>query len=138
MKTTDTQKGIFNRIQGCETYTGYMNRRYYILYGAGENRSAESLVKQGVGDTTSLQPHHRTFFVFNEGYRFNYVTNEVEAYKKDVSDRVFIKADSVLGTPATWSTVKEVCDFGYMVHIDGDDPDWVGPVDFNGNILQEF
>jgi len=56
---------------------------------------------------------------------------------KKIGDKIEIQANEILGTPEAMATVKEVCDFGYMVHIDGDDPDWTGPVDFNGNVLCE-
>lgn len=52
-------------------------------------------------------------------------------------DRIRVKADRVLGTPAAMGTIVEVTDFGYLVHIDGDDPEWYGPVTVDGTIIVE-
>jgi hypothetical protein len=54
-----------------------------------------------------------------------------------VGDRLLVNASEFLGTPAAMSTVVEVTDFGYLVHVDGDEPEWFGPVDFDGNVLIE-
>jgi hypothetical protein len=52
-----------------------------------------------------------------------------------VGDRVLIKASDFLGTPSAMATITKVTDFGYLVNIDCDPPEWVGPVDFDGNVL---
>jgi hypothetical protein len=57
--------------------------------------------------------------------------------KKHLGDRLEVKASAFLGSPAAMGTIVEVCDFGYQVHIDGDDPEWFGPVDVDGNVLLE-
>jgi hypothetical protein len=54
-----------------------------------------------------------------------------------VGDRLLVKASEFLGTPAAMSTVVEVTDFGYLVNIDGDEPEWFGPVTFDGDVLIE-
>lgn len=53
-------------------------------------------------------------------------------------DRIKVQADEVLGTDEAMATVKEVYKWGYIVHIDGDDPEWDGPIDFDGNVLQDM
>lgn len=55
-----------------------------------------------------------------------------------VGNTITVMEDRVLGTPEASAEIVEVTDFGYMVIIDGDDPEWAGPIDFNGNILQAF
>lgn len=52
-------------------------------------------------------------------------------------DTIAVKPHHILGTPATTGTVLSVESYGYIVHIKGDDPLWYGPVDFEGNVLQE-
>jgi hypothetical protein len=54
---------------------------------------------------------------------------------KNVGERICVKADPILGTPAAMGTIVEVLDNSYLVHIDGDDPEWFGPVSLNGEIL---
>jgi hypothetical protein len=55
--------------------------------------------------------------------------------KLPVGGRLLVQASAFLGTPAEMSTVVEVTDFGYIVHIDTDAPEWTGPVDVDGNVL---
>jgi hypothetical protein len=57
--------------------------------------------------------------------------------KLHLGDRIQVKASEFLGTPAAMGTVVEVTDFGYQVHIDGDDPEWYGPVAVDGTVLIE-
>jgi hypothetical protein len=57
--------------------------------------------------------------------------------KLNVGDRLLVQASAFLGTLAEMSTVVEVTDFGYIVHIDGDSPEWNGPVDTEGHVLIE-
>lgn len=54
-------------------------------------------------------------------------------------DRIVVKACPILGTPERMGTVMRVpADRSFlMVHIDGDEVDWFGPVDLDGNVLQE-
>ncbi len=58
--------------------------------------------------------------------------------KLHVGDRLLVKASAFLGTPEAWATVLWGIKGGYMVHIDGDDPDWYGPVDLDGTVLIEL
>lgn len=57
--------------------------------------------------------------------------------KKSVGDRIVVKADAVLGTDEAMGTILEVEATHYVVHIDGDAPEWFGPVSFEGEVLQE-
>jgi len=57
--------------------------------------------------------------------------------KLKVGDRLLVKASAFLGTLAEMSTVVEVTDFGYLVHIDTDAPEWFGPVTDDGTVLIE-
>ena len=50
-------------------------------------------------------------------------------------DRIQVKAHEVLGTPAVMGTVREVTASHYVVHCDGDEPEWTGPVSFEGEVL---
>jgi hypothetical protein len=52
-----------------------------------------------------------------------------------VGDRIKVQADDVLGTPAAMATIREVHSWGYTVHIDEDDDEWEGPVNFKGEVL---
>ena len=74
-KLTDNQLTIFNRPV---TFYGYDNRRYYILHGAGDHRSAYALVERGFGRTASLQPHDEMFLILEDKYFFNHVTQQIE------------------------------------------------------------
>ncbi len=56
--------------------------------------------------------------------------------KLSPGDRIQVLASAVLGTDAVMATVLSVESFGYIVHCDGDAPEWNGPVDFLGNVLQ--
>lgn len=64
------------------------------------------------------------------------VVNKNKKLKKGA--RILVKADEILGTEEAMATVKKVHSWGYTVHIDGDDPEWDGPVNFAGEILQEM
>lgn len=55
--------------------------------------------------------------------------------KKKVGDRIAVKASECLGTPEAMGTIVEVEATHYVVHIDGDDPEWAGPVTFEGEVL---
>jgi hypothetical protein len=55
----------------------------------------------------------------------------------NVGGRLLVKASEFLGTPAAMATVREVIDVGYIVHIDGDAPEWYGAVAFDGTVLIE-
>jgi len=52
-----------------------------------------------------------------------------------VDDRIKVLANPILGTEETMGTILEVEDDHYLVLLDGDDPDWYGPVSFDGQIL---
>lgn len=52
-------------------------------------------------------------------------------------DRITVKESAVLGTPEANATIVGFHKFGYIVHVDGDQPGWDGPVDFAGNVLLE-
>lgn len=54
-----------------------------------------------------------------------------------VGERIRVKADKVLGTPEAWGTIMAVCDNHYIVHIDGDRPQWNGPVSFEGEVMTD-
>lgn len=54
---------------------------------------------------------------------------------KQVGDRIKVLAHAVLGTPESMGTILEVNSDHYIVHIDGDDPTWFGPVSLNGEVL---
>ena len=78
--TTETQIKILTR----PTVSGYQNAEYFPLFGSGDHRSANALVKQGFGRIVSgFRLHHATeyFFKFDEGFRFNWVTRDIEAIK---------------------------------------------------------
>ena len=55
--------------------------------------------------------------------------------KLKVGDRIAVNANEVLGTDAAMGTVIEVRANCYEVHVDGDDPEWHGPVSFAGDVL---
>lgn len=47
-------------------------------------------------------------------------------------ERIEVKEDLILGTPAAMATIVSIEEWGYYVRIDGDDPEWIGPVGFDG------
>lgn len=51
-------------------------------------------------------------------------------------DKITIKADPILGTDAEEAKVLEVYEWGYIVE-PVNDPEWEGPVDLEGNPLQD-
>lgn len=53
-------------------------------------------------------------------------------------DRITVKANDVLGTDETMGTVRQVHEAHYIVHIDGDEPEWDGPVSHDGEVLCEM
>jgi len=55
--------------------------------------------------------------------------------KLKVGARIKVLAHEVLGTPEAMGTVLEVNENHYIVHIDGDDPEWFGPVSLDGEVL---
>lgn len=55
--------------------------------------------------------------------------------KKLVGEEITINANEFLGTEEANATVVQVDEKCYWVNIEGDDPEWVGPVDFDGNII---
>jgi len=54
-----------------------------------------------------------------------------------MDNRIKVKANAILGTPEAMATILETHSWGYTVHIDGDDPEWYGPVDKEGEVLTE-
>jgi len=54
---------------------------------------------------------------------------------KRKGDRILVKENKILGTPEAQASIKEVYSWGYDVVIDGDDPEWWGPVDKDGEVL---
>lgn len=52
-----------------------------------------------------------------------------------IGDRIVVKASKVLGTPEVGGTIQKVCDDHYIVHCDGDEPEWNGPVAHDGTVL---
>ena len=59
------------------------------------------------------------------------------AENKKPGDQIIVKENKILGTPEAKATIRSVEDYGYIVHVDGDDPEWDGPIDFEGNVLCE-
>jgi len=53
----------------------------------------------------------------------------------NIGDRIQVKANEVLGTDAAMGTIREIQANHYVVHIDGDLPEWDGPVSFEGEVL---
>jgi hypothetical protein len=60
--------------------------------------------------------------------------------KKQIGERIQVLADKVLGTDAVMGTILEVNNKQrhYIVHCDGDDPEWAGPVNEDGHVLCEI
>lgn len=54
-----------------------------------------------------------------------------------VGERIRVKANAVLGTDEAWGTIREVHPNHYVVHVDGDDPAWSGPVSFEGEVMTD-
>jgi len=50
-------------------------------------------------------------------------------------ERIEVKSNKVLGTPKAMATIIKETPWGYIVHVDGDDHEWYGPIDKEGNIL---
>ena len=79
MKVTETQIKILTAI----SVIGFDNSNLYPLYGSGQYRSANKLVKQGYGKIVSSSKHiyhtANMFFTLNDGLRFNYLTNQIES-----------------------------------------------------------
>ena len=79
MKANDTHIRIFTR----DTVIGYNNSVLFPVYGA-EIRSGHALENKGFGRvvSSSRHPYHAAnyFFTFAEGFRFNWVTKEIEAH----------------------------------------------------------
>ena len=57
--------------------------------------------------------------------------------KKSVGDRLTVRASTTLGTHEEQATVLRVRSWGYEVALDSD-PNFPGPVDFDGNPLSSY
>lgn len=64
------------------TVTGYQGSQLFPLMGSGQHRSARALENKGFGKvvSSSLHPYHAAdyFFRFEDGYFFNWTTEEID------------------------------------------------------------
>ncbi len=49
--------------------------------------------------------------------------------------RITVNECDWLGTPEVMGTIRKVYKEHYIVHCDGDDPEWEGPVSFDGDVI---
>lgn len=82
MKATPTQERIFDRHPAGQTVRGYNDAVLFPLYGSGEHFTAYRLEAKGIGQVVSSSKNHshsaNMFFKFNDDWRFNYVTRQIE------------------------------------------------------------
>ncbi len=64
------------------TVKGFDGSELFPLFGHGQYRSVGALERKGYGKvvSSSLHPYHTAsyFFKFEEGYRFNWITQVIE------------------------------------------------------------
>ena len=72
MKLTDTQRAIFRREPEYKC-----SKTCYPIYGSGEHRSINTLVKRHMAEITSIQPYHHSF-VYLTDYGQDYLKDALE------------------------------------------------------------
>ena len=106
-----------------------------------EEKITKDVLIACIGQTINLYEQHK----YNDEealseiiYNFTNYTGEWEKCGlKRPGDKILVKEHKILGTPEAEATVISVEEYGYIVHITGDDVGWNGPVDVEGNVLCE-